>query len=445
MDLLIESPSRPSRQWVWLRLVVWVLPVILAAAMATQSRFDRHPDEYAHLDGFRYFSENLWPPDLNADGIVYSHYGWSRVYTGQIAYWVVGRLYAGIGEPLGLELLAFCRWSNVVLLGLVLAVLLVGANTRWRLWVLAAFLGAVPQVVYLFSYANSDAWGVAAAILLFANAARLAEREGAVFTLGQACYLGILLGILGGSKTVHLVGAILPLAILYDRARRDRRTDRPGRRSLGRYLGIAVGLAVAVNVPLKMVYPQSQGNWSEQERAMREERAKDGFKPSDPHYFGYRLAEKGYGYRKMLRQFDFFEEFLESSYAKFGYMNVAMPGWIYRGILGMVLILLLMRILDLRVGTSVEGSGGLVWFGLSGFLVLAMIFGLLTYCLTVDFQAQGRYALPIAAVVYALLFGRRGEGLPATDRWRTRILVLCWVLAVVIFIVQGIRNPWLQG
>ncbi len=445
MDVLLDPSSERTRQWVKVRILLWVVPVVLAATMAAQSRFDRHPDEYAHLDGYRYFSEHTWPPNLNADGIVYSHYGWSRVYTGQIAYWVGGRLYAWIGEPLGLELLGFCRGLNVALLGIVLAVLLGGSNTRWRLWMLGAFVGAVPQVVYLFSYANSDAWGVAAAVLLFANAARLAEREGTVFTLGQTAWLGILLGVLAGSKTVHLAGAVLPLVILYDRARRDRRTDRPGQRSFSHFLALAVGFAMAVNLPLKVVYPQTQGNWAEAEREMREERAKDGFKPSDPHYFGYRLAEKGYGYRKMLRQFDFLEEFLESSYAKFGYMNVAMPGWVYRGALGILLVLLAFRLFDLRTAKLVEGSDGRFWFGLSGGLVLAMIFGLLTYCLRVDFQAQGRYALPIVAVVFGLLFGRLGEGSDRTEGLRTRLLVVGWFLSVAVFITYGIRDPWLRG
>ena len=53
-----------------------------------------HPDSRYHLYGFSYFENHWWPPDLNSDDLVYSPYGNSRVYSGEIVYLVYGKLTA---------------------------------------------------------------------------------------------------------------------------------------------------------------------------------------------------------------------------------------------------------------------------------------------------------------------------------------------------------------
>jgi hypothetical protein len=79
------------------RLVILVIiPVAVSIGLvyqiSMQSGYNGHPDEYAHLDAIYYFRNHWWPPDLNADGIVYSGYGWSRLYDGELVYLLYGKL-----------------------------------------------------------------------------------------------------------------------------------------------------------------------------------------------------------------------------------------------------------------------------------------------------------------------------------------------------------------
>ena len=73
-------------------LVLTALTALIAARIALTTPFDHPPDEFVHLDAFHYFETNWWPPDLNADGLIYSPAGWSRVYTGELVYLVYGKI-----------------------------------------------------------------------------------------------------------------------------------------------------------------------------------------------------------------------------------------------------------------------------------------------------------------------------------------------------------------
>src|SRR5262245_31905713 len=77
-----------------------VLGTGLAASVALATPFNAHPDERQHVDAFCYFQARLWLPPVNSDGLTYSRYGDSRVYTGEIVYWVYGRSAALLaGQP----------------------------------------------------------------------------------------------------------------------------------------------------------------------------------------------------------------------------------------------------------------------------------------------------------------------------------------------------------
>ena len=69
-----------------------LVAVILAGLVAILTRQNTHPDEYLHVDAFRYFENHWWPPNLGSEEVVYSKYGVSRVYGGEIVYIVYGRI-----------------------------------------------------------------------------------------------------------------------------------------------------------------------------------------------------------------------------------------------------------------------------------------------------------------------------------------------------------------
>ena len=324
-----RTPARPATGnhgltgSVRLCLVLTALTALIAARIALTTPFDHPPDEFVHLDAFHYFETNWWPPDLNADGLIYSPAGWSRVYTGELVYLVYGKIGAlarllpfGPGAeppPLApaqpgpflsflplltrvaqsLELLPLYRMLNVALLvGTLLVLALTRGRGHWTL-VLGSLLLCLPQVVYVYSYANSDAWGLTACLLLFAFIV------GSRVTLGGAAYgavLGALTGLVLLSKETYWL-ALSWAAVLVGARWLEQRAE-PGTRPTPRQVAasiIAVAATLLVVVtPLKIVYPLSQGDWRAGTEQMRETRAWVAFRPSDPTSSGYRLAARGY-------------------------------------------------------------------------------------------------------------------------------------------------------
>ena len=78
---------RHPRTYIPLALLGFLISVSIA--LNTNSY---HPDERMHIDAFCYFERQWWSPPVNSNEVIYSPYGWSRVYTGEVVYQVYGRL-----------------------------------------------------------------------------------------------------------------------------------------------------------------------------------------------------------------------------------------------------------------------------------------------------------------------------------------------------------------
>ena len=139
------------------------LAVVLIATMALRSRFNAHPDEYLHFESAKYFATHWLPPALNDPAVEpsFSHYGVSYLQDLDGAYLLAGRFMAMIPEGItSLEIAS--RLFNVILFGLV-AAWVAGRLSCSR----AAFVLLIsPQIWYVFSYINADAWPLALSFLI---------------------------------------------------------------------------------------------------------------------------------------------------------------------------------------------------------------------------------------------------------------------------------------
>ncbi len=138
------------------RFVIFGMLIILtlAATMASISKYNTHPDEMVHYAAAKFYIENTIPPavgDDRAEG-TYSPYGFSRLYSGELAYFFAGK-FAKFIEPLNIPNYLAFRYFNIVLF----ALLFIAAcfNLTWRFLLVPIFL--FPQIWYIFSYWNSDA------------------------------------------------------------------------------------------------------------------------------------------------------------------------------------------------------------------------------------------------------------------------------------------------
>ncbi|MCW5209441.1 hypothetical protein VU10_04495, partial [Desulfobulbus sp. US1] len=184
----------------------YFLPVLGAIAlglivtMALISDFNTHPDEYVHVAAGKYFSDHTLPPKVGDPAITetYSVYGVSRLHSGEIIYLLVGK-YLRLLQPLYLEPFFLLRLLNVLLFGAL--VLFAFTKKDFRFFLLPLLIS--PQIWYIFSYFNSDAFATCISLLA---AYELAGKKSALTSLAfseqpkhtwiKIAGLGLLLGFL---------------------------------------------------------------------------------------------------------------------------------------------------------------------------------------------------------------------------------------------------------
>jgi hypothetical protein len=390
------------------RIALLIAAVATSSLIAVGTYFRTHPDEYYHADAFRYFEEHWWPPDLGSSDVIYSPQGWSRVYTGEIVYLIVGKLSRGVQlfwAPGKWGFLVY-RLSNVGLFLLTLGALFF---TQCK-WVSPQLIGltllCIPQVHYVYAYANSDAWGLSMGVFLFLLVAVMLDRPASSWSSKHFISLGTLTGLVLVSKKPYLFTLMLPYFLLGTRSWQvAMASDARTRQRLFGCLFLALVLAAAIVTPLRVIYPLTQGDFGEAVEEMREEKAAEEFKPSNPTYETYRLASKGEGYYKLLVERSWLELSLKSFYGLYGYMNVRNPGWVY----ALAGIGTALAVCVTLLGVAVR------WSNLPKALQVSIVFSPVIFILNtlasmvqslhVGFQPQGRYLFPSLIPVALMMTG----------------------------------------
>ena len=408
------------------RLFIGLIAItcITSIALALQTRYNAHPDEAVHLDAFCYFEQHWWPPALNSNGLLYSPDGWSRVYNGEVVYFLYGKLgtlirsfgnrvghlhiefvkqtidYQGnlLYLPLILTLktdqcvsaLHIYRLLNSFLLLLTLSLLfLVGRQHRLATWIGMLML-CTPQVIYIYSYANSDAWGLSSAVFLFLFA--LTQRN-LLTSYPKLLALGGLTGLLLLSKEPFWISLLFSYSIIFWHGLEDydRRVWVHGRLQSLKAIALVALIAVVLIAPWRIIYPLTQPGYSVAVEQMREARARADFKPSTPTNPGYRLASKGVSFTRLLTDRKWMDQSAQSFYGVFGYFMVLLPLWVYQlalAILGLNLFLTVRTLLQRRriwvTADKVLYASAIVSMAVC---VFASVYNSWTY----DNQPQGRY------------------------------------------------------
>lgn len=428
-----DQPVSTRKYLVFSALLIAVA-VLTAYQIARRTAYDVHPDEYIHVDAFCYFENHFWPPDLNSDELIYSSYGWSRVYDQEMVYlvygqfaklarsiidsrpWLVLRQATGDNPAPFLEGTYFTRCQqrapalaqgyrllNVLLYLITLSVLFyMGQKHPWPL-LIALLMICVPQVTYLFAYANSDAWGLSMSIFLFLFVLRQGDR---LFNswLNMVGLAGLTAMVLLSKETAWLSLPFTYLLVgwIFIEFIKDQHSLHFGR--LVGLLTVLILTTFLIILPSNIVYPLTQGDFTAKAEQMREIRALPDYKPSQPASTGYRLRAKGFPFRRIWANQRWYRLTAQSSYGRFGYENVKLSRWAYQ----------LPSILFLILASSTFGFLIYRWRkipGLDRFMlmvapvcVLLIILGSMIHSWTFDFQPQGRY-LSTALIPLALIFG----------------------------------------
>ncbi|RME61138.1 MAG: DUF2142 domain-containing protein [Caldilineae bacterium] len=403
------NPEWPVPPW-WAKVGLTCTVVILSALIALNTGYGLHPDERLHVAAFRYFETHWWPPELGADELVYSPDGTSRVFFGEVVYLVYGKMahliltVLDISDPTRELQTAYTvyRLLNTLLLAGTLIYLF---TTRRRVFspaLLGAVMVCIPQVIYVYSYANSDAWAFTMTIILFVYA--LGQTEEQPWTAKKYAQVGLLLGLVLAAKPSFWPVLPFILAPLGQPWLTGLRVQ-PFRFLTGSLLAITALFLVAG--PLRVIYPLTQKNYAQKYEAMREAKAREDFKPSQITYPGYRLAQRGEPFSSVGGNPYWYKASAQSLYGVFGYFNTFLPDAMYWLAAGAALAM---------VGLTAWGAG-VNWSRLPTLLRVLLISAPVAMGLNVlaslynswiyDVQPQGRYLfgglIPLAVLCFGML------------------------------------------
>ena len=400
--------------WASLRFDFGYVPImmsmvfVLVLTMAVMSQKNAHPDEYVHIAATDYYLDNWLPPEVDDETIAhtYSIYGQSRLNNGEIYYLFAGKV-AKLFSAFSIENPLSSRLFNVLLFGLLVSYTLCSIPARA---VAIPFLIS-PQIWYLFSYCNSDAFALFICFIIgcelvrknsYLNRALMTESS--VRWLFPALLIAILFALLFLLKKnyypfVALVYFFLLLKVLSK--------DSTGHR-FRLVFRILVLSAVAIcfaGIRIGLDYYVNGTDRNEKLLVMQEKMAGKRFKPStelaETHIYLYKKA-RGIPLKSLIVKDKWFGKTFKTGVGMYGYFTVIGPERYYE-IMKWFAVVLLVYTLSLIL---IRGStADLMLTGATLILSVALIGASLHHSWTMDFQAQGRYLFPILCM-FGILVGR---------------------------------------
>ena len=419
----------------------------LILAMAAISGLDVHPDEWnGHVKAAGYYVENWLPPAVDDPRVVkegmLSLWGFSYLFYIDVIYFLAVKatqFLSGIVPEFYLRL----RLANAFLF--LLLIITFTFKIRRVQWTVL-FLIMTPQLWYIFSYFNNDAFPLCISMLL---ALQIVDSESSLnrflvgsnirINLGKGVCVGILVGLLLMSKLnywiyIGFIGFVGLWEILFVTSA-DHRFE-----LLKKWIFVGC-IALSVYLPF-YGYSEYINNFNKSEKIgiVMEEHAAPQFKPStlqkDPSstYPGLRLRDKGRSFQEVIIQNPYWWELsLKSFVGLYGYMQFLSDSDYYQVMayaFGAFFVLVFLYV-------ALTRSAKDMMFFLFVLFFVFLTLGMSTYHSWVnDYEPQGRYLFPILPMLMVGL----GK-LPTSFRKRV-IPPFCFVffvLSVWSFLLTGLK------
>lgn len=441
---------------------------ILAAVMSLTSDYNRHPDEIHHFEAARYYVNHFLPPEIGDPSVRSSYSVWGVSYLNYhwIEYFLAGKFIVLASPFIGNEPLA-ARFFNILLFAGLAAFFTYRSKGDTDVLIIPALLLITPQVWYVFSYVNNDAFPLAVSFLLAFQAghpesslSRYLDPDDSSGRARAGIGVGLLLGLLLISKSNYYAFLIfLALWMLYKFPVLEINGGRPAF-NIGRSRKYALIFLVSISVLVFRcgldLYVNGEtnfvgvsyinyvlGDFEKKENrllAYQEEIAEPAFKPSmierdlGSTHPGFRLKDKGTSYSDLFFKLRWHEITFKSFVGVYGYMNIFAADAYYRlmallyaaicvYLIGMIVV---RRRRDELARTIVVLTGAGISIFISSYLSWSYAF-----------QAQGRYLLPVLPMVGVFLYGVRN--MPGKGVLKGFVLV-CFLLSAYSFVFVGISR-----
>ena len=379
-----------------------VAALYLVTVMAGITENNVHPDEYVHISAAQYYQHHWLPPPVDDPAIshTYSVYGASRLNSHEAYYFFAGK-FLNCLAPLHLQDFISIRLFNVALLSLILFATILVAGTR----PLALPLLISPQLWYIFSYCDSDAFALFIAFVVSwqvvlersqLNTCLQQEKDGKM--MYRVIFLGILFGLLFLLKK-NFYPYILFVYIFLGWRLWELNDAQSRKTAFVRLLVISLIGASLFGLRKGADYYVNGMDRKEKLAVLEEKLADPLYNPltelSKTHGNLYK-KEKGYPLQYIIVHDRWFEKTFRSAFGMYGYFTVSGTEMYYDLVRWTCILLLIIffGLIILRAGPA-EQVIALIVLTLSGLLIGASLW----HSWVADFQAQGRYLFPIVSML----------------------------------------------
>ncbi len=377
----------------------------LIVVMAGISKFDTHPDEPVHVAAAAYYQDHTLPARIGDPAIrhTYSAYGVSRLHSGEIVYLLAGK-FMRLLQPFHLQPYQSFRYFNVLLF----FILLLLSLRHVRVGPLLLPLLISPQIWYVFSYADSDAFALFVLLIAAYQLClpttwfnRFISEGMSRKTIMPLLFLGLLTGLTLLVKKNFYFFHLFTLGYLGWRAAF---MEENARIFLKRCLLIGlIGLSIA-GIWRAADYRVNGLDRDAKLLQCRQDFAKPMYKPDTPlakKHIYLQMKERGTTLKHFLDIDRWGEKSFRSSVGVYGYTSISASFAYYDfvRIAGFVVLALMSILIIIR-----SGIAGISLLLLTIAASSSLIFMAMYHAWTVDFQAQGRYFLPIIAMLSVLVY-----------------------------------------
>lgn len=415
----------------------WLLIIVMAGI----SQPDSHPDEYSHETAVSYYRNHWLPPQIEDPTVrnTYSIYGFSRLNNGEVYYLFAGKFNKLLDEFRFSNIFSL-RVFNVLLFGLLV---LSGIKNQYARMVALPFLIS-PQVWYLFSYCNSDAFALFCTFLAGWQLVDpkshlhhvLQDEKSSSMVVGVVVFSLFVAVLFLLKKNYYSFLLFFYFCLSLQLWMLEDEIGERGRAMKRVAIIVLAGLLIFGG---RIVSDYMVNGLDRQGKIakMQEKTALPILKAStDPNnkHFEIDLKGRGVGLREMIHKYHWIERSLRSSFGVFGHFTINAPD-IYYNLARWVCTSLL-----LFVCGSIFWKGGfsgrnMVIAALA--LSLALIGASIYHSWTADLEPQGRYLLPIIPI-FGILYAANYEAV------NHRILVLGVVfmygIGIYSFIFQALMR-----
>lgn len=410
--------------------------LVALCAMALTSRLNAHPDELDHVKAGRYFMQYWDFPAMDDPRLAstFSNYGVTYLQQPDVVYFFSGK-FAKLILPLTKNDHTALRFFNIFLFAILMALFLRLPDNR-KIAFLPLFIS--PQIWYIFSYFNGDAFPLFLSFCMVYAVARLdppvepqslSPRDPQTRRL---LALGLLLGLVCMSKQNYyvLAGFTLTFFGVCGRAAGNFRAAVKNVAVVFLLAGTLFGLRHAYNAYVnRTVRPEIPTQNAEKY-------ADPGYKPSSQEagtqFWGLRMRDQGLGYTQIFTVWTWHIWTFRTSFGVYDYMKIYAPLLYYR-YMGYLLWTLAGA---LALACVMHGRpGGVAAVGVFLLFAALTVFQSTWHSWTTDFQAQGRYLFPIAAMA--------GMTLARFARAANRTLPVTLPLAAAMFALSLYSFVWI--